>query len=886
MSTLDNINLFAVGGATDDTQDPLYPEYLALVEQFEAMKDMPTIPGGYPDAPSFAQFKRQKEAEIARNIMAENLESGDIKKAYEEGFTQLPFLEQMGAYVNPVTGIPIETYETGYFADEAGFGLKSPKEFAMDVLNPTKNIFQKTPIKAEDPMSAILAPLSAAGAIGGLGDLANIPKAGLMALKRYQAKTMDGGGGGISGLPPTTFKEDIQKYATYDGFVSPTYEALITKAPKNLKGQGIVDWMKANAGKGVKPKEVKYLGIQEYIDENPNATVRDVIEKTSGNKIEIGTQTYTEQAGEKPYGFYEEIAYSDPLDGSDLYQYRIDDLKDSVNRGDFWDTEDLVADYEQRLSFAERQQYGDTFKLEDMIDRINKGQESGASSETLDDVIEDFARKEYEDNPYGLILPSGDGIDSSVNRDSQAGYYDTFAIGNEDSGYTVFVNGERIDTGAHGSFSSAQAEMDLEDAMRDAELLEEFYSELGAKHKGFIDENMPGGKNYEEKVYTWDNTSDYHDVLDDGHYDVDNQIASAIMRDRLLEDGTASKHADEIQSDLHAEGYKKGYKDPVNDPIELEKIAEDTVDFNANVNNLIEKTKNDVERFKQQYPTALNTKVPYGDSTTYGDVIDMRFDELASLDADRGYGLQPRARNSAALTKIESILATLEAQEITALERQGIVVDRNEGLYRTGTEPGVPEKIFLDFHVKTKDSAYADYFKASDQNIDLLRRKKGIDDKIPDYPFKDDYYELVIKKMIKQAIDEDLPAVSVATSASMIDRWGRGPDDSYYKLYTNLYDKKIPSFMEKFAKKYDGVFEKEGSLDIDDIYGSGTTKFLSAPETGLDRRRNNAKANIIRITPQMRKKIIEEGLPSMYMGGKVTKSNSMDRPIGGNRREM
>ena len=91
--------------------------------------------------------------------------------------------------------------------------------------------------------------------------------------------------------------------------------------------------------------------------------------------------------------------------------------------------------------------------------------------------------------------------------------------------------------------------------------------------------------------------------------------------------------------------------------------------------------------------------------------------------------------------------------------------------------------------------------------------------------------------------------------------------------------------MEKFAKKYGGEFEK-GSLDIDDIHGSGTTKFLSAPETGLDRRRNNAKANIIRITPQMRKKIIEEGLPSMYMGGKVTKSNSMDRPIGGNRREM
>jgi len=36
----------------------------------------------------------------------------------------------------------------------------------------------------------------------------------------------------------------------------------------------------------------------------------------------------------------------------------------------------------------------------------------------------------------------------------------------------------------------------------------------------------------------------------------------------------------------------------------------------------------------------------------------------------------------------------------------------------------------------------------------------------------------------------------------------------------------------------------------------------------------------------MKRKIIQEGLSSMYMGGKVTKSKSMDRPIEGNRREM
>ena len=42
----------------------------------------------------------------------------------------------------------------------------------------------------------------------------------------------------------------------------------------------------------------------------------------------------------------------------------------------------------------------------------------------------------------------------------------------------------------------------------------------------------------------------------------------------------------------------------------------------------------------------------------------------------------------------------------------------------------------------------------------------------------------------------------------------------------------------------------------------------------------------IDLTDDMKKKILQEGLPSMYMGGKVTKSKSMDRPIEGNRREM
>ena len=320
MATLDNINLFAVGGATDDTQDPLYPEYLALVEQFETLKkDGPFIPGGYPDAPSFAQFKRQKEAEVARNILTENLESGDIKKAYEEGFTQLPIAEQLGVYINPITGVPVETYETGYFADEAGFKMKKPGEALLDLVNPLSSPLERLPFTAEDPMSAALAPLSALGALGGLGELANIPKAGLMALRRYQQKSMDGGGGGgISALPPDAFEADVKKFAfdPLSNLKSPTIESLIRNAPKNLKGNQILDWLnsKGAPSKGVKPKELPFLRIDQFIKDNPNATLPEVIEHASKNQINISKNTYRD-IGEPGSDFYfvAEPSMTDPL---------------------------------------------------------------------------------------------------------------------------------------------------------------------------------------------------------------------------------------------------------------------------------------------------------------------------------------------------------------------------------------------------------------------------------------------------------------------------------------------------------------------------------------------------------------------------------------------
>ena len=841
MATLDNVNLFAAGGATDDTQDPLYPEYLELVKRFEELKQGPTIPGGYPDAPSFASFKKDKQNELARQTLATELEAGNIKKAYEEGFTQLPIGEQLLYYINPVTGVPIETYETGYFTKEGGLGVKTPREMLVDAIDPRKNIFQKSFLKADDPVSAGIAPLSAIGALGGVFELANIPKAGLMALRRFQQKTMDGGGGGIGGLPPTTLDEDVNKFARDGDFVSPTIEALIRNAPKNIKGKQIIEYLnsKGAPSAGIKPKELPYLDIERFIEENPNATLPEVIEHAGKNKVQVGEVVYKDIGTEgSDFYFDSSPVNEDPLSGELSYQYLIDDIViDAKNmEGEYLD--DLARDYSTRLTYDELNKYGELgkeFTFEDMVERINKGVESGASNETLEDVIEEYAQRVYEDNPYILIEPKGEGF---VGGDK------TFAYGNDDVGYHTFINGERIKMEDYGyddvAYSETEAKVRLQRILEEREDIDIGMYEGNQRYKTFVDLTLPGGKNYSEKVYIFENTDEFAPPL--SHFDEDTQVAHKLGRDRLLEDGTVSVHADEIQSDLHKEGREKGYKDPEQDADDLIKLG-----------RMSSKISMEFKELKDKVLPVLENS-------------DLNRDRLQNIknlvaNAERLYGQSPASRFS--------LLRLNQARR-----------DMFDGLVSVDKDPNNKFFNFSNF-----DEALRPAYELS-----RIRQQR-----VPNYPFKgDDYGEMVLKKMILDAINEGKDAISVSTSIPILNRYRIGVGSKRAEFFERFYDLTLPKAMNKLAKKYGGKFEK-GSLDLEDTFGEPTI----LRDDYYDFRENDpqrfiydtieiasAKANILRITPEMKAKIKKEGLPLFNMGGKVTKSKFMDKPIEGNRREM
>jgi len=574
-------------------------------------------------------------------------------------------------------------------------------------------------------------------------------------------------------------------------FVSPTLEALIKKAPKNLKGKQVMEWVNANANKGVKPKEVEYLGIDEFIANNPNATVDQVIEGISENKISIQKSIYKSDDATSRLDFIESNPNTDPLDGSNFWQHRTDEILDDLERP-VPDSRGMIKESDFVAQDRARQELLDHYNQE-WRPKVNKKEWHEVPETMHEEIADSLAKQEYRDNPYEMIEVADD-LGQAPNS--------TFALGNEDIGYSLFVDGKRIDT-RDIPFSNTEAKIQLRQAMAD-EGYDYFRLEgeddFGAtQFKEYIDNNLPGGENYREVSFNWENAPKGHSHAD--HIEEDNQIAHALIRDRQLADGTDSLHIDELQSDLHKYGSRDGYE--TKEAIELSNKELSKFD------SLIDDEYRNLQPILKKYDLDL-TEVDWNLSPDGGKNV--------------GKGISARDYVNKAV------------QKYTAREMVG---------------PSQLPKDLNDALMKLQDAANS----SIDENGKLFKM-------VPNYPFKDDWYNMGIKSLLMDAVEDGKDAISISTSAVMKDRYS----NQYHKFYETLYDKKIPSAMEKLAKKYGGEFEAKAKLDLDDIYkpqpgdvrldpyGTGGEKF---------------DANVIKITPEMREKILKEGLQTFASGGVI-----------------
>jgi hypothetical protein len=475
----------------------------------------------------------------------------------------------------------------------------------------------------------------------------------------------------------------------------------------------------------------------------------------------------------------------DPLDGSPLYEPQLQDLRYYIEQGDDLTTQEVIDAFNQ----SNPQAGAMTIKeVDDFL--ISK-------NEKLDDFLENFAKDQYFENPFELVEVKSVG-EIAANIPDQ-----TFAFGNDEVGYQLFIGGKRVTDPDNVAYSRAEAQIQLQNKLSEGgdplRTVDEdpFYGPLltgDAQYKSYIDETLPGGSNYREVVFRYENAPEPHSVTT--HFDDDQALASALIRDRKLDDGVETLHVDELQSDLHTEGSKYGYKAPT---------------------KIKEKTLEDLDDF-------LKDKENY--YVAYKDGKD---------------GLRDRVKQEfISFTDIDYISELTKQKEVT----------------RFGSDKA-------DELVKYMGKDF-------DRLVEIIQpiSKEGT---TPNYPFKDDWYVMSLKQLIKDAIDEGKDAISVSGSAPIKARY----TDQYSKFYESLYDQKIPSAMKKLANKYGGKFEK-GGLNKKDTFGEGFSELAQdldnltpLQKEAVDKDLTFLEANIIRITPEMRAKIAEEGLPTFAFGGAV-----------------
>ena len=101
-------------------------------------------------------------------------------------------------------------------------------------------------------------------------------------------------------------------------------------------------------------------------------------------------------------------------------------------------------------------------------------------------------------------------------------------------------------------------------------------------------------------------------------------------------------------------------------------------------------------------------------------------------------------------------------------------------------------------------------------------------------PWQDTWHEVALKKLMKTAVDEGYDYVMVPKSETLVAKWGAGPTEktpegAYRKMYQTVYDRKIPSFLKKYAKQYNSELI-DAELGVQEEYLLPSTLIKITPE--------------------------------------------------------
>jgi len=288
------------------------------------------------------------------------------------------------------------------------------------------------------------------------------------------------------------------------------------------------------------------------------------------------------------------------------------------------------------------------------------------------------------------------------------------------------------------------------------------------------------------------------------------------------------------QSELDDMGFDEFFLDDKPAIVTQERVNEflETKDLSKNVNttvlgeadnpntNVIKKDKNaidvsltDVEDYEDATLIVMNNERLYNEFEEFKMIAGYRegFEDKAMEDFLSTRGIKKQA--STLPTKFdEYVLPGGEDYREMLLTTKGTQIFTKDHFRRTGANVPEGENILahIRFNTRTINGKKVLFIEEIQSDLHQAGRKTGYNkitskfeenivrsDKVPDAPFKKNWHELSMKRIIKYAIDNGFEGISFTPADIQAERYPGAKAD-----FTVFYDQVLPKFVNKFSKKY------------------------------------------------------------------------------------
>ena len=731
-------------------------------------------------------------------------------------------------------------------------------------------------------------------------------------LKPIYSRVDDEMGGGSKTVRDTLTEEETTEYDKQVqelmqsfymddyGNYSPTLKVLTEEqTAQEMSGPKLAKWLKQQrSAKGIKQKELDYLEVEEYIKNYPYEKGIEVAEGLSDRKLSIVPFVRSE-SGLKSDLLFDEKSLS--------YEEARKFLTKKIKKED--------TEYYRNTKFLTG--FGKEFRIFD------------ETYEKHQNITLPLRKKDYEEQlPYEIITADLSNVKVQNGYSQQPiNELKVFAYGNSDIGYKMFsddINQTRIlefESQNDLAYNSTEAKIKMQQLLQQEDLLGDYGADYEPILKNIIDMNSPGGTNYRNFIYNQsgpkvEELSVYE--MDQMHFtsgDELTQFGHAVTKDRKLKSNsnnlnTNSLHIEELQSDYLSNIYDYGVKNKINKEIAdkiynavepIDKSLTDKQDLLFNTLTKLRKGRK-LSLPEGRGNSAFTREKEYNDfrlnkySKEEIKIVNKfmkEWNELSKTDIEPLYELnKQRIGNSKKITlELDETLQDYpelynSKHEINIRDLDNTVLQRD---IKETKERGEPFPAYLKDYYGTlsingkfekRENLEAVQFFQLRQLANkleyLVDHVQNIGDKygnpenlIPGNPIQEDWYKRIIDRILLQAVKEDKDYISIAQSHIVNQRYG-GQGESTKKY---LYDKLFPAYLKKLAKKYNTKVEKK-AIDPKDISDEPFEYFDTFGGDILDveapyDKKELFNVNVLKITPELRKKILSEGVKTFAMGGLV-----------------